>query len=121
MYEMFPQELENWSLDTIDKLIPLPSIENERFDFKGYRLEGLKGIFADISAMANTSGGFLVLGVDENKDQDIILNYTKNGFESLKHKRSVENSINNALAQIDPCPDVEIRLDISEGNFFIPY
>jgi hypothetical protein len=121
MNSFIPKDLKEWDISIIDKLIQLSHIESETFDFKGHSFDAFKELYADICAMANTSGGFLVLGIDENKDeQNRILNYSKTGFESSKHENGVESRINNALAEIDPFPKVEIRMDIIDGNFFYP-
>ena len=53
---MIPERLQDWDLQTLNKLVTLKDIERESFDFKGPKLQDLS---AHICAMANTAGGIL--------------------------------------------------------------
>jgi predicted HTH transcriptional regulator len=62
---LIPERIEDWDLQTLNKLVTLRDIERESFDFKGPKFQDLSD---HICAMANTAGGYLVLGIDENKN-----------------------------------------------------
>jgi predicted HTH transcriptional regulator len=62
----FPNILEKsnlWTIDDIDSLLNIPESESEKLDFK---LE-VTDLTRHICAMANTSGGFIVLGIEESE------------------------------------------------------
>jgi len=61
-----PKNIDEWSLQTIEKLLPLPHIESETFDFKSEISE----LDEHIYAMANSLGGIIVLGIGEEKSKD---------------------------------------------------
>jgi Putative DNA-binding domain len=120
MNEIIPKELSNWDINTINQLINLPHIESETFDFKGYQFQGFDELYADICGMANVSGGHVVLGINEIKDNEgRLLKFKKNGFKLSKHKNDVENRINDAIAEIEPLLKVEKRI-VDDGEFFYP-
>ena len=56
--------------------------------------------------MSNTTGGYLVLGIDEDKNQKT--GYLKNGFDVGKEKR-VEIEINNATINVEPYPKLGFK------------
>jgi predicted HTH transcriptional regulator len=62
-----PNRLKDWNIQVIDNLLPILSIESETFDFKGHDFN--KELYCDLCAMANTSGGYIVLGIDENQSK----------------------------------------------------
>ena len=68
LFAGIPQKLESWKFHHLKKLSYLRDIESERFDFKG---SSFRDLDVDICAMANTLGGYLVLGVEENKSEDL--------------------------------------------------
>jgi len=87
-------------------------IESESFDFK--KTEE-KEVFTHICAMANTSGGYLVLGVDgcTSKKTGSFIAFKKNGFDNDKRKH-IETLINNATIHIDPFPKVHfVNVEVS--------
>ena len=63
-----------WKIDTINKLINLRDIESEDFDFKG---KEIKGLSTPLCVFSNTHGGFIVLGIDEIKNNQIITGFKK--------------------------------------------
>ncbi|HEX2407768.1 MAG TPA: ATP-binding protein [Nitrososphaeraceae archaeon] len=120
MDEIIPNELTAWDINTINRLVNLPHIESETFDFKGYQLDGCKELYADICGMANVSGGYLVLGIDEIKDKKgKLLKFEKNGFQLSKHKNDVEDRINDAIAEIEPLLKVEKHI-VEDRELFYP-
>ncbi len=109
-----PEKLEEWHLEILNKLIELRDIESETFDFKG---TDLKELYKHICAIANTRGGFLVLGIDENKsNSQSLLDFKKAGFDKGKED-FVNREIRNNIVNIEPTPKVTTK-NISEGNKF---
>ena len=112
-----PERLEDWDIEILDKLVQLRDIEGETFDFKGTKLSGLE---EHICAMANTSGGQIVLGVDEITDSSgNLLGFKKMGFSQGKED-DIGLDIGNAMFKIDPVPKLGIRhiADEAEKKFY---
>ena len=111
-----PEKPEDWKVEILDELIELRDVESENFDFKG---TDLTGIYKTICAMANTKGGFLVLGVDENKtDSTTLLGFKKTGFDKGKED-FVNREIRNNIVKIEPLP-VITSSNITDGEKFYP-
>jgi hypothetical protein len=79
---VIPEKPEDWNIGVIDHLIKILSIESETFDFKGRRFNDKNDeLYKDICAMANTSGGYIVLGIGEIKAPDgKIIQFQKEEF-----------------------------------------
>jgi hypothetical protein len=114
---LIPETPEDWDTNTLNQLVSLKDIEGENFDFKNKDIEGL---YTHICAMANTSGGYLVLGVDEEKDEKTgyVFGFDKNGFDNDKRKY-IETLINNAIINIDPYPKVRFA-NVEDDNKLYP-
>jgi len=111
----YPDKVEEWKLENINELIKLKDIEDIKFDFKDKDLNEGKGLSSHICAMANTVGGFIVLGIDEiKKKNNEIIRFDKDGFKTGKED-IVKQSISNYISQIDPLPDVNMK-KIDESN-----
>lgn len=110
---VIPKEIEDWNFNTINELIKLKDIESENFDFKGTKT---KELAKHLCAFANTKGGFLVLGIDEKVNGEIKIGFEKNGFNKGREDH-VKNDIRNHQVQIEPIPDIQIKI-IPEGEKF---
>ena len=73
---------EDYDISVINSLIGQRYIERETFDFKGKKAASGSDLAKDFCAMANTSGGIIILGIDEDKNNNVLKGYTKNGFKS---------------------------------------
>lgn len=104
-----PKNPKEWTVDLIYKICKLTDIESEDFDLK---LEPNK-LYEDICAMANTNNGTIVLGVDEIKEKDRMVEFKPVGFEEGKQD-SISNEISNYIASIDPIPKVVMEPIIDE-------
>ena len=67
-----PSTLSQWSLDIVKDLIHKGVFESDAFDFKGSlpypnNIKGKKRLRKTIAAFANSGGGFLIFGVEDNK------------------------------------------------------
>ena len=112
---LIPQNLEGWKLETIDTLIKLRDIESEDFDFKGTELKNLAN---HICAFANTHGGYLVLGIDEEKNNNALIGFKKNGFKITKEDY-IKNEIRNHHVRIEPTPEIETKIIQDHDRFYV--
>ena len=101
-----PHTLDEWNIKKLDELTKYAGIESETFDFKKEPHE----LEEHICAMANTKGGYLVLGIEQIKSKDgkKIIRFKKIGFSHGKED-SFKNRITNSILLLDPIPDVEIE------------
>ena len=102
-----PSRLEDWNIQVIDSLLPILSIESETFDFKGHDFNKRSDeLYYDLCAMANTSGGYIVLGVDqENAPDGKIIRFIKNGFERGEEDK-INQTVANNMYSVDPTPNI---------------
>lgn len=107
-------DLAKWDLNLLDQLITYPDIESETFDFKGARLNELE---IHICAMANTSGGVLVLGVEEPATPGQAFN--KSGFDQSR-KNTILNDIGNYTHKVEPHPKTDTKaIDDTNSKFYV--
>jgi predicted HTH transcriptional regulator len=70
-----PSRLEEWSLEVIKSLVKLGTSEHRDFEFKSGRVlrdgEGIGALSKQVSAFANSRGGFIVIGVSEGSPRTI--------------------------------------------------
>lgn len=78
-----PKDLNDWNIQVIDSLLPIPSIEGDTFDFKGNILDKrFDELYNDFCAMSNSLGGIMVLGIREEKAPDgTLVRFVKEGFD----------------------------------------
>lgn len=116
MPPQIPQILDEWEISTINELVKYTSVESETLDLKSE----INELQIHISAMANSSGGFLILGIREVKSEDgkVILRYEKIGFKN-KAREFIGQQIGNSIFEIDPAPIVKTKY-ISDGDKFYP-
>jgi predicted HTH transcriptional regulator len=97
-----PNDLAKWDINLINKLITILSIEGDNFDFKTQ--EGLKDdLLNDICGMANISGGFIVIGIDEIKNGKTITEFKKRGFK-IGLEDEIQKKLTNYLYEVEPTP-----------------
>jgi hypothetical protein len=79
---LIPGRLEDWDLQTLNKLVTLKDIERESFDFKGPKFQDLSAHLCN----GKYSRGYLVLGIDENKypKTGYLIGFKKVGFKKGK-------------------------------------
>lgn len=103
-----------------EKIIQMLSIgENCEIEFKESRNQIPKSLWSTYSAFANTRGGFIVLGISENKDtQQCIIDGVNNTNNILK---DFWNTINNKVkisSNILTDKDINI-LDINDVEIIV--
>lgn len=112
-----PQEPQGWNIDILDELTKILSIESETFDFKGTDLnKKYDELYNDICAMANTSGGHIVLGVGEVKaPAGSLIRFVKQGFRHGENDKIIQTVTNN-VHNIEPTPKVEAPIPVYEKD-----
>ena len=110
-----PKNLENWTIEKLDELIKFVDIESETLDFKKKPNE----LDQHICSMANTKGGFLILGVGQEKSKDgkKIIRFTKNGFP-LGEQETILNEITNSAYNVEPLPKIEYNHLKDDSKFY---
>jgi predicted HTH transcriptional regulator len=112
---LIPERLDDWDIEKLDSLICLNDIESEGFDFKGKKISQLCNHFC---AMANTSGGYIVLGIDDVKNEkNDFIGFKKNGF-NVGQERKIEIEINNGTINVEPSPKMNYRNIEDEGKLY---
>jgi predicted HTH transcriptional regulator len=100
-----PNRLKDWDIYIVDGLLSILSIESETFDFKGHDFS--KELHCDLCAMANTCGGYIVLGIDEVKAPNgKIIRFIKKGFERSEEEK-INQIVANNMYNVDPTPNIE--------------
>lgn len=108
-----PEKLEDWNIEILTELVNLSDIESETFDFKSEPNE----LHTHICAMANTSGGFLVLGIGEVKSSDgKKIRFKKIGFAKGEEDQ-LHLKVGNSIVNIEPTPTVNLK-PLVEGKKF---
>jgi hypothetical protein len=116
-----PKSLGDWNITILNKMMSVPGLEKEDFDFKAPVTRARNPVPADIDkdicAMSNTAGGTLVLGIDEDVDgSGNLLGYKKIGFDAGKEDE-VSLAISNAVSNVEPFPKYELTI-IPDGQKF---
>ena len=114
-FNTIPDNLQDWNLKTVDSLIKLRDAESENLDFK----EKPSDLAKHISAFANTTGGFLILGIAPEKDS---INKTISGYKKIGFKIGKEDEtgleISNSCFCISPIPAYEIKHICDDSVFY---
>ena len=108
-----PQDLNDWNMSTIDSLLGISNIESEKLECKReIRAESLSKA---ICAMANTCGGFILVGLEENKTDNGKKKhgYLKTGL--ALDEDSIKQQIASAMHDIDPVPEIKSKC-VGEEN-----
>lgn len=105
-----PERLEDYNMSVIDSFLNKRHIESEIFDFKGKDAAKGSDLSKDFCAMANTSGGIIVLGIDEMKNNGVLTGFAKNGFRTdFQDEDKVNQVIGSNRSQIEPIPIIDCK------------
>jgi hypothetical protein len=101
----------------LDNLVKLRGIESETFDFKGPEF---KNLHEHLCAFANySSGGYIVLGIEQEKGQSRhLIGFKKVGFDNNKEDW-IRNEVNNQMTSVEPTPIVNINF-LHDNNQIYP-
>ncbi|MEG3986810.1 ATP-binding protein [Microcoleus sp. S28C3] len=93
------------NLETFD-LTQLPSVEDDRFEFKSSRTppdDLKKKLRCAVSGFANAGGGYFVVGVDDNGNAD-------NGYSLKIKNQDLRDWVDQIVHQVQPVPKYDIKL-----------
>jgi predicted HTH transcriptional regulator len=99
-----PERLEDYNnISVIDSPVEKRYIESETFDFKGRKAVKGNELSKDFCAMANTSGGTIVLGIEEIKKNDVLKGFKKDGFRiDADDEDKVKQVIGSNMYEVEP-------------------
>ena len=102
-----PQNLNDWNMDTVNSLLDIPNIESEKLECK--REISAKVLSKSICAMANTCGGFILIGLYEKKTEDgkKKYGYLKRGLDL--DEDTITQQIASARCAVDPIPAIKAK------------
>jgi len=116
---IIPQTMDGWNVEALRKILEIPDVEKESFDFKNtkvldkdYRLED------HVCAFANTYGGHIVIGVEEKKTNENHKKFSLNGFDNGTQDE-VLSKITQKIWLIEPTPRYETTTIESKGKYYI--
>lgn len=104
-----PKNVENWSINIIDSLLNISSLESDEIECKREMTPDLPKA---ICAMANTSGGFIIIGLDEEKP-----GFQKRGLSDIDED-TIRQAIGNARFSIEPIPKVSINCITEQDKIY---
>ena len=111
-----PQNLNDWNMDAIGSLLNISNIESEKLECKReIRVEALS---KSICAMANTCGGFILVGLGERKTED----GKKSGYEKIglsSDEDTISQQISQATHAIDPKSKIESKCIEDGGKRYV--
>lgn len=97
MQNVIPNSLTAWTYEAIEALCVSGLPESDKHDFK-YDLRMTDNITKICCAFANTSGGFIIFGVSESKDDGFKI-------EGIEPDREIYGHL---VAKVKAAPDIEI-------------
>jgi hypothetical protein len=116
---IIPETMDGWNIDVLKNILEIPDVEKESFDFKNnkvleknYRLED------HICAFANTYGGYIVIGVGEEKINENRKKFTLDGFDNGSQHEMLRK-ITQKIWLIEPMPRYEMTTIESQGRYQI--
>jgi hypothetical protein len=116
---LFPQTIDEWSMEILQKTLEIPDVEKESFDFKNNRVLDMDYRLEDhICAFANTYGGYLVMGIEEEKINKNHKRFILNGFHDGSQGEMLKR-IAQKTWLIEPLPSYEVKIIESQSRYYI--
>jgi hypothetical protein len=114
-----PDKIDDWNLETLNELVNFRDVESETFDFKGHNFnEKNDELYNHICAMANSSGGYIVLGIDEERSEtDYLIRFIKTGFEKGEEDH-IGQTVGNAMYNVELVPEIDIKHLYDDNDIF---
>jgi predicted HTH transcriptional regulator len=109
---LVPDKIDGWNIRKLNELLKIINVESETLEFKGRNFGSLADTFC---AMANTSGGYIVLGIEQDKSKN---KFIKNGFDKGKDEENNGQKIGNYMYEVEPTPEVITRNLYDKNNKF---
>ena len=106
---MIPQSLNDWNWPAINELLATGHFEDEHFDFKlmlpdSRNHEHKLHLRKVIASFANKEGGFLIYGIDDNKDTK-----ADERIKGVPKNEDYPTMFGNLLNELTPRPDSSFR------------
>jgi hypothetical protein len=99
---LVPDKIEEWNIRRLNELLKIVNVESETLEFKGRDFHSLTHL---LCAMANLSGGYVVLGIEQDKPNN---RFVKNGFDKGQEEK-IGQRIANDMYNVEPTPEVAIK------------
>lgn len=116
---IIPQTMEGWNIEVLRNILEIPDVEKESFDFKNNKvLEKSYRLEDHICAFANTYGGYIVIGVGEQKISENSKKFTLDGFDNGSQQEMLRK-ITQKIWLIEPMPLYEMTTIESQGKYQI--
>jgi predicted HTH transcriptional regulator len=113
---LIPENLVDWTYETIARLCDFGQAESETHDFK-FDIRGIKDLNKLCCAFANTRGGFVIIGVKENGNKNFSIEGIepdKELFSKFIQKIHTEPAIDVDIPKIVDIPDKEKKFIFSK-------
>ena len=102
-----PQSLDGWTLDVVRSLLTHGVFESDRFDFK-HDLprdeHGKQRLRGAIAAFANSGGGFIVLGIHDDRSRSL-----EERMIGIANTRDIPEMLGALASRIDPSADYSFK------------
>jgi hypothetical protein len=100
---LVPDKIEGWNIRRLNELLKIVNVESDTLEFKGRDFHSLTHL---LCAMANLSGGYVVLGIEHDKANN---RFVKNGFDKGQDEEKIGQRIANDMHNVEPTPEVAIE------------
>jgi hypothetical protein len=100
---LVPDKFDGWNIRRLNELLKIVNVENDTLEFKGRDFHSLTHL---LCAMANLSGGYVVLGIEQDKANN---RFVKNGFDKGQDEEKIGQRIANDMYNVEPTPEVSIK------------
>lgn len=113
-----PEFIDKWTLDTLNKIVSIGSIEDNLFEIKGKdKIDG--DVSKAICSFSNSNGGYLIIGIDEDiGTKNPKMRFKLNGFNNeIESEDDTLKKIASHIYKIEPPPEI-IRSCIYDKNMY---
>ena len=115
-----PEYIDKWNLDTLKKISSIGSVENNLFEIKGK--EKIDGDASKaICSFANSNGGYLIFGIDEDRDtKNPLERFKLNGFDiNVVSEDDTLKKIASHIYRIEPPPQIIRKCIQDKETYFV--
>lgn len=111
-----PEKVNNWTRGTLVDLLDEGIDENIQLEFKSEINFETKKIPKTACAFANTKGGFLIFGVNNDRTENIT---TERRLVGLEDSDQLKSQINDQIRNVKPSIPIE-NIEFRESNIILP-
>ena len=109
-----PTNVKDWDISTIDSMLDIPNIESEKIECK---LKITGELSKHICAMANMSGGFIIIGLNEKRCNEKKYGFQKIGLDKNEGDTTMQK-IGHAKYSIEPLPKISIECITEQDKMY---